>query len=88
MLKNEPKIENIRFHGYDKLCHCRLKEGSDLASAREACGEALRTREEPRILCDRAEAYLAEDMFDEVSTFFDKAVENTKDINHLLHFRL
>ena len=25
VLKNEPKIENIRFHGHDKLCHCQLQ---------------------------------------------------------------
>lgn len=66
VLKNEPKIENIRFHGYDKLCHCQLQDGSDMQETRTACNSALKIREEPRILCDRAEAYLAEDMFDEV----------------------
>lgn len=38
-----------------------------MAEARKACSAALKARpDEPRILCDRAEAYLAEDMFDEV----------------------
>jgi len=67
VLKNEKDVEGVRFHGYDRLCHCQLK-GGDIAEARKACSEALKIRpDEPRILCDRAEAYLAEDMFDEVS---------------------
>ena len=67
VLKNEPKVENIRFHGYDKLCRCHLESG-DTSEAKKQCTEALEIRDdEARILCDRAEAYLAEDMFEEVS---------------------
>ena len=35
------------------------------------CSEAIRIREdeEPRLYCDRAEAYLDEDMYDEVNSF-------------------
>ncbi len=74
MLKNEPEQANVRFHGHDRLCHCQLK-GGDLLDARKACTEALKARpEEPRILCDRAEAYLAEDMFDEVEKVVDCAM--------------
>ena len=60
------QIEAIKFHGYDKLCHCHLQEGVDLDQSMKACDSALRIQEEPRILCDRAEAYLAEEMYDEV----------------------
>ncbi len=68
VLKNEPDETNVRFHGHDRLCHCQLK-GGDATEARRACSEALKARpEEPRILCDRAEAYLAEDMYDEVGS--------------------
>ncbi len=70
ILKNEADESEVRFHGHDRLCHCQLK-GGDAAEARKACSEALATRpDEPRILCDRAEAYLAEDMFDEVFIAF------------------
>jgi len=75
ILKNEPKIEKIRFHGYDKQCHCQLQEGSDATETRKSCDEALRITEEPRILCDRAEAYLAEDMFDEAVNDYRRALE-------------
>ena len=35
--------------------------------AENACSEAIKIQDEPRLYCDRAEAYMAEDMFDEVS---------------------
>ena len=56
-----------RFHGHDHLCRCHLKSG-DAAEAVKQCSEAIRIREdeEPRLYCDRAEAYLDEDMYDEV----------------------
>ena len=42
-------------------------QGGDISDARKSCSAALKVRpDEPRILCDRAEAYLAEDLFDEV----------------------
>merc|ERR1712210_159050 len=27
VLKNEPSVEGIRFHGYDRLCHCQKEAG-------------------------------------------------------------
>ena len=36
-------------------------------------------REEPRILCDRADAYLAEDMFDEAVNDYRRAQELDED---------
>merc|ERR1719219_2505182 len=75
VLKNEPKIENIRFHGYEKLCNCHLQDGLDVDQSRQACDAALRIREEPKILCDRAEAYLAEEMYDEAVNDYRRALE-------------
>ena len=34
--------------------------------SRKACSDAIKIDDEPRLYCDRAEAYLLEDMFDEV----------------------
>merc|ERR1719232_1600408 len=79
VLKNEPKIEAIKFHGYDKLCHCHLQEGVDLDQSMKACDSALRIQEEPRILCDRAEAYLAEEMYDEAVNDYRRALELDED---------
>ena len=67
VLKNEPSVVKIRFHAFDKLCHCSLKGGMDSTDARKNCDKAIQISEDPRLLCDRAEAYLSEDMFDEVS---------------------
>ena len=68
VLKNEPTVNKIRFHAFDKLCHCTLKGGMDAAEARKGCDKAIKIQEEPRLLCDRAETYLSEDLFDEVCT--------------------
>merc|ERR1719219_2234600 len=81
VLKNEHKIEKIRFHGYDKQCHCQLQEGSDATETRKSCDEALRITEEPRILCDRAEAYLAEEMYDEAVNDYRRALELDENFN-------
>ena len=35
--------------------------------SRKSCSDAIKIDDEPRLYCDRAEAYLLEDMFDEVS---------------------
>merc|ERR1719330_1256183 len=73
-LKNEPKVESVRFHGYDRLCHCQ-KEAGRASESRKACSEALKIEDEPRLYCDRAEAYLLEDMYDEALNDFRTALE-------------
>jgi len=78
VLKNEPTIENIRFHAYDRLCHCELKAGNPLDS-RKACSEALRIEDEPRLYCDRADAYSAEDMFTEAVKDYRSALDKDED---------
>jgi len=78
VLKNEPSMENIRFHAYDRLCYCHLKSGDTLES-KKGCSEALRISDEPRLYCDRAEAYLAEDMYDEAVNDYRSALERDED---------
>lgn len=75
VLKNEPTIQRIRFHGFDKLCHCQLQGGFDLKEARKSCSDALKILEEPRIYCDRADAYLNDEMYDEAVNDYRKALE-------------
>ena len=49
-----------------RLCHCQ-KELGNAVESRKSCSDAIKIDDEPRLYCDRAEAYLLEDMFDEVS---------------------
>lgn len=79
VLKNEPKVEMIRFHAHDRLCHCITKGGGDLPEARKSCSEAIKSQQEPRLYCDRAETYLDEDMYDEAVSDFRAALELEED---------
>jgi len=74
VLKNEPTVEGIRFHAYDRLCHCQ-KEAGNAVESRKACSDAIKIEDEPRLYCDRAEAYLLEDMFEEALRDFRTALE-------------
>lgn len=78
VLKNEPSMDRIKFHAYDRLCQCETKQGSTIAG-RKACSEAIKIDDEPRLYCDRAEAFLAEDMFDEAVTDYRAALERDED---------
>jgi len=80
VLKNEPSQEKIRFHAYDRLCQCQTKNGNSL-EGRKACGEAIRIEDEPRLYCDRAEAFLAEDMYDEAIGDYRAALERDEDFS-------
>merc|ERR1711990_1224509 len=46
-----------------------------MGELRKACGEALKIEDEPRLYCNRAEAYLLDDMFDEAIKDFRTALE-------------
>lgn len=61
---SEPKVANIRFQAYDKLCQCYQKD-DQISESLHSCQEALEINMDPRILCDRAEVYIASGMFDE-----------------------
>jgi len=74
VLKNEPSVTGIRFHAHDRLCHCNGKAGNTI-EARKACSEAIKIEDEPRLFCDRADAFLQEDMYDEALNDFRAALE-------------
>ena len=75
VLKNEPTVHKIRFHAFDRLCRCTLKGGMDAIEAIKSCGKAIRIKAEPRLLCDRAESYLGEDLFDEAVKDYSRALK-------------
>ena len=65
------------FQVHDKLCTCHLKNG-DPSKSIEACSKALKISEEPRLYCDRADAYIADEMYSEgkeQKNIKDKAIE-------------
>merc|ERR1719275_576294 len=47
----------------------------DTAGSKKSCTEAIRIDDQPRLYCERAEAYLAEDMYDEAISDFRTALE-------------
>lgn len=80
VLKEEQKVTGITFHAYDKLCICYLKSGNSL-EARKACTDAIKINKvEPRLYCDRADAFLQEDLFDEAISDFRSALDIEKDL--------
>jgi len=74
VLKADPTVPELMFVAEDKLCHCLLQQG-EFASSLEYCNVALEKHMEPRILCDRAEDYIALDMLDEAQHDYAKALE-------------
>lgn len=80
VLKNEPSVEMVQFHAYDKLCQC-MKMTGDTMGSKKACTQAIKLEDEPRLYCDRAEAHLAEDMFEEALSDYRAALERDEDFN-------
>lgn len=63
-LKQEKEVPMIIFSGKQLSCACHLRGGMYTAAITK-CREALEMQKDPAVLCDRAEAYLESDMFDE-----------------------
>jgi len=64
ILKNEKEIGMIVFSGKQLLCTCYVKD-EKYAEALTACQEALDLVKDASVLCDRAEAYIGTEMFDD-----------------------
>lgn len=54
----------IIFLAKEKLCHCYL-HSDQLTLSLQSCREALEINKDPRVYCDRAEAYINSEMFDD-----------------------
>lgn len=74
VLTVDPVVVELVFQANDKLCHCLLHAGEHAASV-EHCTAALAIHQEPRLLCDRAEDYIALDMYDQAQQDYAKALE-------------
>ena len=74
------QVEAVQFHAYDKLCQCQMMTG-DTTGSKKSCTEAIRIDDQPRLYCERAEAYLAEDMFEEAIGDYRAALEREEDFS-------
>jgi len=78
-LKVDPKIpRKVEFKLRKKLCWCHLKGGEgDLAV--DHCTKALEIEEDSDVICDRAEAYLLNDLFDQAIRDYQRVLEREED---------
>ncbi|XP_046670513.1 dnaJ homolog subfamily C member 3 [Homalodisca vitripennis] len=74
LLKSEDQVQMIQYVAKEKLCHCYL-QSDQITSSLQYCGAALAIHKDPAVLCDRAEAYIASDMFDDAIRDFQDALE-------------
>lgn len=63
-LSSETEVPMIIFSAKQIACSCHLK-GEMYTAAIKKCREALDIHKDPGVLCDRAEAYLESEMFDD-----------------------
>lgn len=63
-LKHEDEIPMILFSAKQLSCTCHVKAG-EYVKAVEICRQALELHKDPSVLCDRAEAYLETEMYDD-----------------------
>lgn len=63
-LKHEEEIPMIIFSAKQLSCTCHVKAG-DFVKAIDVCHDALELHKDPSVLCDRAEAYLETEMYDD-----------------------
>lgn len=54
----------VVFTAKRKLCHCLL-HNHQFSESLQYCQEALQIKQDPDIYCDKADVYIATDMFDE-----------------------
>lgn len=74
ILKNENEFPSIMFEAKRLLCACYSKN-EESSEAIAICTEALQYNDEPNVYCDRAEAYLQSDMYDDAIRDYKSALE-------------
>lgn len=74
VLKIEDEVTLVVFEARKWLCSC-LSKDEQHTEALAACGSALELQRDARVLCDRADALLGLDMFDDAIQSFKEALE-------------
>lgn len=73
-LKHEKEVQMIIYEGKRLLCTCYVKD-EQKSEAIDVCGEALEINKDANVYCDRAEAYLLSDLFDDAIRDYQSALE-------------
>lgn len=74
VLKHEKDVQMIIFGAKKLMCSCSV-HNEEYADAIKYCREALEIFKDPQVLCDRAEAYLGNDMYDDAIHDYQAALE-------------
>lgn len=74
VIKNEKIVQNIVYEGKRLLCVCNSRD-EQTEEALKWCQEALEIKQEPEIYCERAEAYLQSELYDDAIRDFRQALE-------------
>lgn len=74
VLKYEDEIEMIVFNAKQLLCSCYTKD-EQTALAIQFCREALEISQEASVYCDRAEAYIQSEMYDDAIRDYKDALQ-------------
>lgn len=72
--KNEKHEEMVVNEAQKLLCTCYMKEELT-AEAVSACSDALNINQDPNVYCDRADAYLQSEQYDDAVRDFNAALE-------------
>ncbi|VDK69053.1 unnamed protein product [Onchocerca ochengi] len=77
ILKAEKKVKNVQLDVYRQICKCNLNAGH-FAESISACSEVLKYGDpnDLDVLCDRAEAFLMYEKYDEAIEDYQKAVNS------------
>lgn len=73
-LKLEKDIPMVVFNAKQLLCTCHTKE-EQYTEAIAVCGEALQLNRDPNVICDRADAYLGAEEYDDAIHDFQEALQ-------------
>lgn len=74
VLKNEEEVQNIRNEANRLLCSCYSNDEKS-EEAIKSCTEALHHSDDPNLYCDRADAYLVAEMYDDAIRDYKSALE-------------
>ncbi|KAG6443974.1 dnaJ homolog subfamily C member 3 [Manduca sexta] len=74
VLRSEDEVTLVVFEARKWLCSCSVKE-EQYTDALSQCNQALELQRDARVLCDKADALLGLDMFDDAIHTFKEALE-------------
>jgi DnaJ homolog subfamily C member 3 len=74
ILKNEKEVPMIQFTANQLLCSCSVKD-EKYTEAIGYCNEALKVERDPYVLCDLAEAFAGEEMYDDAVRSYQDALQ-------------